>query len=616
MGKLASIIFFWCITSPLFTQTIDIKTSKTVDHFLFKVEKAYDINFVYNADLINGDSSISYHQKCESWKDHLDHVFFKKFTYKQLGRNVIIKRNDANELNKSYCFEFAVNLRSETKALSNASIYLPDANKSYLTDTAGKASFKLIQKTPTTTITFSKKGYFDSLLVVKSGIHNLNIQLRPYPLIHLDQSSDTNIQHVAMEDMTIVKLLVPKKKRFEISNLQHLVDIEMDGIQLSFLPFLGSNGFKSASTSNEVSFNVLAGYNGAVDGVEVGLGLNMVKEDVHGIQIGAFGNIVGNETHGIQIAGAFNNNRSTLDGMQISGFSNINLGYLEGIQATGFSNINKGNLKGVQITGFSNINGGDLSGSQISAFSNINGQEVDGTQIGGFFNYSKSTNGGQISAFMNVSKEEVDGIQVSPFYNRTKSLNGVQVSGFINNTDTVRGVQVGVFNFADTVAKGVSVGVLSFIKNGYRAIELGRQRNGKTYYIAYKTGLRKFHNSIRISQSNNDYGYRIGAGYGIGTTRYINKRETLSFEQSITSSWFYYENAPKQGFNLDNEIGFKVNLKMKKNWSIYYGQMFHFYTMKDEMTEAARRHFNHTSHFSAAGNNLYYYRSSVLGINF
>ena len=55
--------------------------------------------------------------------------------------------------------------------------------------------------------------------------------------------------------------------------------------QVSLVPSLGTNGYKSEEKTNNISFNVISGRNGGVDGVEVGLMTNHVKNDVKGVQV-------------------------------------------------------------------------------------------------------------------------------------------------------------------------------------------------------------------------------------------------------------------------------------------------------------------------------------------
>lgn len=93
--------------------------------------------------------------------------------------------------------------------------------------------------------------------------------------------------------------------------------------QISLVPFIGSNSLVSGAMVNNTSLNILVGYNGGIEGVEVGGLLNIDKNYMYGVQIGGIGNIVGAETDGLQISGFFNINTGSVKGCQIAGFNNI-----------------------------------------------------------------------------------------------------------------------------------------------------------------------------------------------------------------------------------------------------------------------------------------------------
>ena len=99
------------------------------------------------------------------------------------------------------------------------------------------------------------------------------------------------------------------------------VEYEIRSFQAMFVPPLGTNGAKSENIINNLSFNVLVGYNGGVDGLEIGSFININKTNVDGAQFGGFGNF----------------NGGNIDGLQIAGFGNINEGAADGFQGAGLN---------------------------------------------------------------------------------------------------------------------------------------------------------------------------------------------------------------------------------------------------------------------------------------
>ena len=146
--------------------------------------------------------------------------------------------------------------------------------------------------------------------------------------------------------------------------------------QLSFLYPLGTNGIQSKQIANAVSFNMIAGFNGGLTGLEFGGFLNSIRYDAKGVQFAGFGNVVGRSLYGGQFAGFFN----------LTGRSS------NGLQAAGFANIAGEGSKGIQLAGFMNVSGGKMAGMQIAGFMNV-AKTLSGIQLG-VFNYADTVDGG------------------------------------------------------------------------------------------------------------------------------------------------------------------------------------------------------------------------------
>lgn len=269
--------------------------------------------------------------------------------------------------------------------------------------------------------------------------------------------------------------------------------------QLSFITPLGTNGIKSGQIVNRISINLLAGYSGGVEGLELGGFLNAVKSDVNGVQLAGFGNVVGGRVSAFQAAGFFNVNKSSTHSAQAAGFVNVVGDSMIGFQAAGFTNIVREQTTGTQLAGFTNITGGDVQGFQASGFANI-------------------------------SKGDITGSQAAGFINTARDVDGVQVAGFLNIARKLKGIQLSFINVVDTVEKGLPIGFISIVrKNGYRKFEVS---GAESFYAnaAYKIGVERFYNIFAVGfQPSGNY-FRWGVGYGVGTQASLGANTVVNLE--------------------------------------------------------------------------------------
>ena len=137
--------------------------------------------------------------------------------------------------------------------------------------------------------------------------------------------------------------------------------------QVSFGYPLGTHG-SATDFINEISFNILYGFNGGVDGFEYG--------------------------------GIFNYNSGNVKGFQMAGIANINKGKTEGFQMSGISNINMLDTKGFQLS-TTNFTLGHLEGIQLGVI-NV-AKKVKGFQIG-VINYRENDDNGLSLGLLNIIK--------------------------------------------------------------------------------------------------------------------------------------------------------------------------------------------------------------------
>lgn len=279
--------------------------------------------------------------------------------------------------------------------------------------------------------------------------------------------------------------------------------------QFTFISPIGTNGISAMNTTHILSINMLAGYNGGVNGIEFGGIANVLAHDMVGSQFAGFVNVVKGNMRGLQAAGFANYTHQNTQGIMLAGFINQSMQSAKVLQAAGFSNQVLGACQGAQFAGFSNFCRDSLTGIQAAGFLNFAGDEVKGAQAAGF---------------INIAAGNMNGVQASGFANVAKDVEGTQVSGFINVAKTVKGTQVSFINVADSFEQGVPVGFFSFVRNGYHTFSLGGNETGWTE-LQFRTGAEKFHNVFAVAINPLPKSSAWAAGYGVGS-KFLNTRQS------------------------------------------------------------------------------------------
>jgi hypothetical protein len=478
-----------------------------------KIGEAGGFQFSYNSEIIPGDSLVNIHAKDQPVKTILKNLVGPDIRFKVIGNHVILlsdvplKSEKSIDHNQEYTITGYIYDAQTGEIISSASIYEVDGMFVSATDAKGFYSITVPGDQDSQVLSYSKIGYADTLIIVKPKVQpSLNISLIPKARI-LTENQLSGLPVSKINDRTLVKALVPARS---LTATENIPAFEQRFGQLSLVPFVGSNRFVSGLITNRVSLNILAGYSGGVNGVELGGFLNVVSNDMYGVQLSGFGNIVGKKSQGVQLSGFFNVDAGSFNGLQATGFSNIVTDTIRGVQLAGFSNVLHGPMYGTQVSGFSNFTSQNVDGIQASGFANIALKEVKVAQVGGFGNYAKSVGGLQAAGFLNIA---------------TGISKGTQVAGFANYATEVQGLQLSVFNFADTVSTGVPIGLLSFVAKGYHSIEVSAN-DLLPLNISLKTGIRRFYN-ILTAGIQKEF---LSVGYGLGTQVRVAKRMTVSID--------------------------------------------------------------------------------------
>jgi hypothetical protein len=364
-----------------------------------------------------------------------------------------------------------------------------------------------------------------------------------------------------------IKRFWKKAKGYKIqnANMENVSDSIHRDVQVSFIPFIGSNHAMSGNVVNDFSFNVIGGYSAGVQKLELGGAFNIVGGNVHGVQGSGIFNAVDGDVTGLQMAGIFNTNLGTATGAQLAGIFNYNWGDTRYFSGAGILNFARQNSRAVQVAGLGNVTIGDQESPQVA----------------GLFNFSGRNANAQVTGLINISARNVKHAQVAGLINFAgKEMNGLQLSGMINYATTMHGVQVGFFNIADSL-RGVPIGLMSFVSKGYHKIELSAD---EVFYgnLAFRTGVRQFYNILTAGVKPATLGQDATLwtfGYGLGTAPRLGRGVSLNFD--ITSNQIVEGNA-LDALNVLNKAYVGFDFHMMKKFSLTLGA-----TLNAHLTETS-----------------------------
>ncbi len=312
--------------------------------------------------------------------------------------------------------------------------------------------------------------------------------------------------------------------------------------QITFFYPLGTNGTEATNYTNMVSFNVLYGVNGGLNGIEIGGLANANLGDVKGVQIASLVNIDAQKSEGIMVAGIANVVKDSSHSLCIAGISNMIGGSGYGFQFAGITNTVNGDFCGIQVSGISNVANGDFIGGQFSGISNLN--------TGDFI-------GGQYAGITNVNSGNLIGSQVS-LVNRAKKVNGFQI---------------GLINISEEFESGVPFGLINFVKKGYHAIEIA---GGESIFgnVNLKLGVDKLYTIYKLGYALNEEDEYFSFGFGFGTKIKISEKIDLSIDLSNNQ---IVEPTYSPKFNNLTKADFSIRYNLGKHISLFAGPSFNVY---------------------------------------
>ncbi|MGD1845786.1 MAG: hypothetical protein ACFB10_10380 [Salibacteraceae bacterium] len=510
----------------------------TLEEALFEVGQAGGFELAYNPSRFPVDSLLNLTVERIAAGKVVRQLLGNNISMVQSGQHLVIrlkKPSGSGRLPKNrYVIKGVIVNQQTGKVVSNATVYDVDRLYSALTDAQGYYELEVNSRAPVLGLTVTKNAFLDTLILIEPQPNlKLDVQLRPKePLpdkMPMKAVAPDAFPATRVDELALVRLWTTDEVRLQAQNRSYL---EPRLGQISVLPGVGSNRLMSGAVENTVSFNLLSGYSGGLNGIEVGGLVNILREDMIGVQVGGWANVVGGKISGLQVGGLYNRGRKDVHGIQVGGLFNTTGGSVKGMQIGGLFNLTEGAVRGFQVGGLFNQTQGAVQGFQIGGLFNYSGSNVKVMQIGGLFNMGENVGGIQLAGLFNQVEGAVGGLQVAGLYNEADSVGMLQLSGLVNQARTIRGLQLAglvnvakkvegsqlsIINISDTVT-GVAFGFLSIARHGYHALEFStddilfanlhlKLGGNHRIYIQFSVCIRTFESNKPIT----------GIGYGLGT---------------------------------------------------------------------------------------------------
>ncbi len=379
--------------------TLEVKRQR-LDDVLTIISDKGGFAFSYNSSIIKRDSLVSLHANDQTVRQVLNQLLNMQYEYKESGNYIILRRvslrlttiTDKTPVTDNVYTISGYVVNSETgERIPNVSVYETGHLVSSLTDQQGNFTLKLRSSYPEAILSVSKYAYEDTMISLQPMV-NTQLVIAIVPVIDTSFESTPNVYEVAddpafkaparpshdtdslihieplkiapvdVEQTAIAKFLLTAQQKMQSLNIRKFLGKKP--IQLSLLPTITTQGRMNGLLVHHVSLNLIGGYTGGVDGVELG--------------------------------GLFNLNRRDVRYVQVAGLFNITGGTVTGLQVAGLSNTLLGSIKGLQIGGLVNYVKKDVNAFQLAGIGNASGGQMNGLQLGGIFNYARRLKGMQI----------------------------------------------------------------------------------------------------------------------------------------------------------------------------------------------------------------------------
>jgi len=547
--------------APILEKMISIEfKQESPEKVLERISNLGDFSFSFNPALIENRGPVSLRVQDQSIRQVLDRAFDGTLIYKEKNRYVILLHNPATNEPKPpghVLLSGYVNDAQSGLRVAGATVFERRTLAVTNTDAYGHFQLRVNDPNPPFELAVFRNEYRDTTWIIgsvesanQSAV--INLQRRA------EQPRDSAFQReiIPVDKPIIDTIYDPKPQLFPDISLKKLVmwnvtDTLNRIVQVSFVPFLGTNGMLSGNVTNEFSLNLIGGYSMANTKLELGGVFNANRGDVSGVQLAGSLNLVGGGVDGLQAAGVANLAKGASKGVALAGVFNLHSEDHSGMRAAGVLNYAHKSTSGLSIAGVLNHQSGNNNGGQIAGALNVAMKDVTHGQLAGALNVATGdVGGGQIAGAVNFCSAEVK---------------GAQIAGVLNVAKKVKGVQLGLVNIADSVG-GIPLGFLSYVHKGYHHAEVSTDESFRIN-VAFHSGVQALYNifAVGLNPENPLVWYY---GYGLGTSPKLSKRLNMNIQ--LTSNWINEEDAPLK-FILLNRLQVGVDYRFAKHFSVFAG---------------------------------------------
>lgn len=445
--------------------------NQPVQKVLELIKRESNYRLIMPNQFYNPDSLVTIAYQDQKTSRIIKKLFNGKAQTKIVGNEIIVLpkffSNKPDFSDHSYLEVSGIVIDQKSReTLREATIYQIEKSKITLTDKAGGFVLPGTRNKKHLLLYIARQMYSDTIIQIDpKNRENLVIPLQHKEIPYF---ADENLMFDSPIEQLMPKFVSKKILKKHITIAKNLQNVNEKKIaQISFLPFLSTNGHKNGITGNNFSLNIIGGFNGSISGIEIGGGANLIYRNASGLQAAGLFNWVNRDVSGLQIAGGFNNTYGDLQGMQFGGIFNYN----------------REQLHGFQLAGIGNIVRSDITGMQMSSVYNHSCRTVKGIQLAGIFNSTIHT------------------------------LKGLQL-GMVNYAGNNKGLQLGLLNIADST-NGISIGLFNYSKSGYRSFALSANEIFPVN-VAFRSGSTHFYTLFNFSIGKPEKTY-LSMGTGMGT---------------------------------------------------------------------------------------------------
>ena len=355
--------------TPILERPISLKiNNEKVSGVLESIAKQGNFSFSYNSDILDGNTRINIWVVNKPVREVLNQIFKGYTNFKVRKQYVILQKAEPGIEKKNLILSGYVYDTQTDNPLEKVSIYDRKSLISAVTNQYGFYRIKLSVNQLPIKLIISKPDYYQEEILIKTdkdvyeniGLNRFQRAYKFVPTVEdnsmeqMDSIRNTNpiarkeiiINETQFPDITdeilfpsspiidstlyesafdkfkkkVGKIFVPRSQRI---NAQNVTDSLSRNFQFSILPFLGTNRLLSGSIKNDFSVNLLMGYSGGIQKLEVGGLVNGVRRDMEGVQLAGLGNIVGGQVSNAQVGGIFNVAGRLESGIQLAGTFNV-----------------------------------------------------------------------------------------------------------------------------------------------------------------------------------------------------------------------------------------------------------------------------------------------------